>query len=359
LALWNTNDSNQHRVTANQALLAALGESFTSDSTIVPVAEPGLDSAHTTTTGACFGCHKSLDPMRNFWANQLDFNDRNDWLTSTFMGAVPNPKPSTTGGVFAFADVNAPGASTLDFGSLLGKVTDGNAAPLNQFAVGVTQKLCFYANSAACDTSDPEFRRVAGAFANGFNFPTLIKELFASPLVTGAVDTQTFPKASVPVAISRRDHFCQALANRLGIADICSLSATLPTATQTATAAIAGGVVADTFSRGSQTPVTPADPNLFFRAAVEELCQALAPQVVDATAKSVWSSTTSANVTAAISDMVQRVMGYPPSDSHYAMAVSILKGHMQSAQAQGGASTALRSTFVLACESPTSVAVGL
>jgi hypothetical protein len=57
--------------------------------------------------------------------------------------------------------------------------------------------------------------------------------------------------------------------------------------------------------------------------------------------------------------MVQKVMGYPPSDSHSAMAVSILKSHMQSAQSQSNASTALRSTFVLACESPTSVAVGL
>jgi len=331
LALWNTNNSNQHRVTANQTLLVALGESFTSDSTIIPISQAGLDAAHTTTTGQCFGCHKSLDPMRNFWANQLDFNDRNDWLTSTFMGAVPNPKPSATGGVFAFGDVNAMGGSTGDFGSLLGKVTDGSAQPLNQFAIAVTQKLCFYANSASCTQTDPEFRRVAGAFA----------------------------KATVPVAISRRDHFCQALSNRLGIPDICALAATLPTAAQTATASIAGGVVADTFSRGSQTPVTSADPNLFFRAAVEELCQALAPQVVDATSKSVWTSSSSANVSTAISDMVQKVMGYPPSDSHSAMAVSILKNHMQSAQSQSNASTALRSTFVLACESPTSVAVGL
>jgi hypothetical protein len=359
LALWNTNDSNQHRVTANQALLAALGESFTSDSTIVPISQNGLDAAHTTTTGVCYGCHKSLDPMRNFWANQLDFNDRNDWLTSTFNGAVANPKPAAAGGAFAFGDVNATGASIIDFGTLVGKVTDGSATPLNQFAVGVAQKLCFYANSAACDTTDPEFRRVVGAFASGFNFPTLIKELFASPLVTGALDTKTFAKASVPVAISRRDHFCQALGNRLGIADICALSTTLPTSAQTTTATIAGGVVADAFSRGSQTPVTPADPNLFFRAAVEQLCQTLAPQVVDAASNTVWTSTSASNVSSAISDMVQRIMGYPPGDTHNAMAVSVLQSHMQSAQSQSNASTALRSTFVLACESPTSVGVGL
>jgi hypothetical protein len=356
LALWNTNDSNQHRVTANQALLAALGESFTSDATIIPISESGLDSAHTTTTSDCYGCHKSLDPMRNFWANQLDFNDRNDWLTNTFMGAVPNPKPTATGGVFAFGDVNASGGSIADFGTLLGQVTDGAAAPLNQFAVGMTQKLCYYANSTACDTTDPEFRRVVGAFVNGFNFPTLIKELFASPLVTGAVDTKTFAKGTVPISISRRDHFCQGLSNRLAVPDLCALAATLPSQAQSATASVAGAVVADTFSRGSPTPVTPQDPNLFFRAAVESLCQTIAPQVVDSGPNSLFSST---NVSAAIDDMVQRVMGYPPSDSHHDMAVSILQNHMQSAQAQSTASVALQSTFVLACESPTSVSVGL
>ncbi|HZU84786.1 MAG TPA: hypothetical protein VE987_17770, partial [Polyangiaceae bacterium] len=358
LALWNTNDSNQHRVTANQTLLAALGMSFTSDSTIVPLSETGLDSAHATGPNTiCYGCHKALDPMRTFWANQYDFNDRNDFLTSTFSGAAPNPRPTTTGGVFAFANVNMTGTSLVDFGNLLGQVSDGDAtAPLSQFAVGVTQKLCYFANSAPCDTTDPEFRRVVAAFQQAFSFPALVKELFSSPLVTGATATQTFAQNAVPVSIARRDHFCQALSNRLGLADVCALAATLPTSAQTATATIAGTVVADTFSRGGATPVTPADPNLFFRAAVEELCENIAPQVVDGATSSVWSSS---NASAAIPDMVQRIMGYPPGDTNYPMAVSILQTHMQSAQAQSNASTALRSTFVLACESPTSVAIGL
>jgi hypothetical protein len=36
-----------------------------------------------------------------------------------------------------------------------------------------------------------------------------------------------------------------------------------------------------------------------------------------------------------------------------------LTTHQQSAAAKSNASTALRSTFVLACESPTSVSIGL
>jgi hypothetical protein len=355
LAMWNTNDSNQHRVTANQTLLAALGESFTSDSLIVPVNENGLDSAHTTTGTACNGCHKNLDPMRQFWANQFDFNDRNDFITRSFTGAAPNPRPATTGGTFAFGTVNTTGASIMDFGNLLGQVNDGDpTTPLNQFAAAITQKLCFYANSQACDVTSDEFRRIAFAFQNsGFNFPVLIKELFSSPLITGAGSSGAAPP---PISISRRDHFCAALSNRLGVADLCSLAVPLPSTTQAATATIAGGVAADAFSRGSETPVTPSDPNLFFRAAAEELCENLAPLVVDATSGTVYAST---NAATAIPDMVQKVMGYPPSDSHYSQAVSILQSHNTAVLAKSNASTALRSTFVLACESPTSVGIGL
>ncbi len=357
LALWNNNYINKHRVTADQELVEALGESFTCENTIIPISETGLDSTHTTTTSQCYFCHKSLDPMRNFWANQLDFNDRNDWLTSTFNGATPNPRPSAAGGVFAFGTVNATGANIDDFGRLLGTMTDGDPnAPINQFAIGVAQKLCYYANSAPCDVTDPEFRRVAANFAQAFSFPVLVKDLFASPLVTGAADTKTSAKGTVPVSISRRDHFCQALSNRLGIQDICALAVPLPNAAQTATATIAGSVVADAFGRGTVAPVTPAFPNLFFRAAVEQLCANLAPQLVDGGSSSLWSSS---NAPAAIDDMVGRVMGYPPSDQSHAMAASILQQHMQDAQSKSNASSALRSTFVLACESPTSVSIWL
>jgi hypothetical protein len=376
LALWNTNDSNQHRVTANQTLLAALGESFTSEDVIVPISETGLDSTHAVTGSACYGCHKELDPLREFWANQFDFNDRNDFPAGgIFSTATPNPRPATTGGVFAFATVNATGSSMLSLGPLLGQVTDGNpTTPLNQFAYAVAQNLCFYANSTACDVSNPLFRQIALDFQNGnFNFPALIKEFFASTIVTGTPAAVTdggeagppvvtsdagdagAPPGEAPISISRRDHFCDALSNRLGIPDICSLAVPLPSQTQTATATIAGSVPADGFSRGAQSPVTLAAPNLFFRAAVEELCENLAPQIVDGTTASVYSSS---DVTDAITGMVQNVMGYPPSDPHYAQAVAILTSHDQSASAQG-ASNALRSTFVLACESPTSVSIGL
>jgi len=373
LALWNTNDSNQHRVTANQTLLVALGQAFTAENTIIPLSTTGLDSSHSVAGSECVGCHATLDPMRNFWANQFDYNDRNDFpARANFMGGAANPRPTSIVDEFAFGDFKATGTSTADIGNFLQMVTDGNG--LSRFAIAITQQLCFYANSTACSESDPEFRRVVNSFMTStYNFAALIKEFFASPLVTGTAATGTFMTAnSVPVSISRRDHFCAALSNRLGKADLCAQTATLPTSAQTATAKIAAAITSDAFSRGAQSPVTPSDPTLFYRSATEELCENIAPQVVDATSGSVYSSS---DVTGSIKGMVETIMGYPPSDPMHDMAIQILTDHntmANSATTTGGttrpggtggstskATNALRSTFVLACESPTAVGLGL
>ncbi len=98
------------------------------------------------------------------------------------------------------------------------QVTDGadGKAPISRFAIAVTQKLCFFANSSACVETDPEFRRVAGAFeTGGFNFVNLVNDFFSSPLVTGASDTLTFDQLGMTVSVSRRDQLCASLSNRL------------------------------------------------------------------------------------------------------------------------------------------------
>jgi hypothetical protein len=367
LALWSTNDSNQHRVTANQTLLVALGQSFTSAASIVPLSEPGLDPSHAVAGTECYGCHKSLDPLRQFWANQLDFNDRNDFPSGgTFSGGAKNPRPTTTGGVLAFGSVNASGANMLALGPLLEQVmdqTDPNQS-ISRFAIAMTQQLCYFANSAGCLESDPEFRRIALAFQNSsYDFPTLVLQLFSSPLVTNASDTATADEDGVSISIARRDQICAALSNRLGIADICALAVPIPSSTQSATLTIVSSVAADAFSRGSEIPVTPGDPTLFYRAASEMLCENVATQVVDGTAGiSVYSSTSTANVTSALTDMVTRIVGYPPTDPHYAAALTILQSHYTAATTgttKATASNALRSTFALACQSPTSLSFGI
>jgi len=367
LALWNTNDSNQHRVTANQTLLVALGQALSSANSITPLSMSGLDNAHSVAGSECLGCHKLLDPLRQFWATEYDFNDRNDFpAANRFTGGGANPRPSATGGVLAFDDVNATGGNMYALGPLLMQVTDSQVSgqTVSRFAMAVTQQLCYYANSSGCLETDPEFRRVAIAFQNdNYQFPTLIRELFSSPLVTNATTTMTTEQNGVTISISRRDQICASLSNRLGIADVCSLGVPLPSSTQSATLKIVNSVATDAFSRGSEIPVTPADPTLFYRAASEMLCENVAAKVVDATG-SMYQSASYAN---AISDMVARVVGYSPADAHYAMAVQILTEHynnaLASSQNSGSAASkatnALRSTFALACQSPTSLSFGL
>jgi hypothetical protein len=360
LALWNTNDSNQHRVTANQTLLVALGASFTSADALIPLSTDGLDSAHAVGGSECYGCHKGLDPMRSFWGNQFDFNDRNDFPTRAIGMTAPNPRPASSGGVFAFMDVNQSAGNMLDFGALLARTTDGAADnALNGFARALTQKLCFYANSNACAVDDPEFKRIVLRFQQAnYDFYVLIEALFASPLVTGASATKTFADGAVPISIARRDHLCTALSQRLGKADLCALAVPLPTTAQAATARLAGSIPADAFSRGSELPITPTEPSLFHRAAVEMVCENIATQVVDGTTNTVYNSS---DVNTALNDFVEKLMNYPAAHPQHAAALAILDGHFKAVRAQNktSATQALRSTFVLACEAPSSVGVGL
>ena len=348
LAIWNTNDSNQHRVTANQALLGALGQGFTNPNAAIPTPPSaiGLDGTHAVTGSICYACHKSLDPMRQFWANSFDYNDQ------------VNTKPGTMAS-FGFGNVQQNGSTLVDFGTFLGQVTDSQADPtVNRFALAMTQKLCFFANSAQCEEDDPATRQIAADFQNAnYDFKTLVRELLSSPLVTASADTATFDQDGITISITRRDQLCAALANRLGKPDICNIAVPTPPAAASAMSLSAGAISADGFSRGTPFPVTPTDPNLFYRASSELLCEAIAAKVVDATSGTVY---TSANYQTAIPDIVAKVMGMPSTDPHYAAAVSALQSHYSAALAvKATATSALRSTFAAACQSPTSLALGI
>jgi hypothetical protein len=350
LSVWNTNDSNQHRVTTNQALLVALGQGFTSAEANItsPPSTVGLDGQHAVTGTVCYSCHQSLDPMRTFFSDYYDFNDQ--------VNGTP-----TTGGSFGFGDVAQDGQSLVDFGKLISMVTDTQVAgtPVNRFALAMTQKLCFLANSALCEETDPEVRRVALAFQNAnYDYPTLMREMMSSPLVTDAASTATFAMDGVTISIARQGQLCAALSNRLGIPDICQNMVPTPTDVTTAMNRLAGALPSDGFSRGTEYPVTPPDPSLFYRAASELVCEAVAAQVVDAKTGSKYSSS---DVDTAIEDMVVKVMGVPDSDPNHAAVVQTLKGHYTAATTTGNATptSALRSTFSAACQSPTTLSFGI
>jgi hypothetical protein len=347
-AVWNTNDSNGHRVTANQALLAAIGVGYTSaDSSIpIPPDTAAVNGEHAVDSSECYVCHKSLDPMRQFWGKAYDFNNKPG-------GGGPAPS-------FGFANVTESGSTLVDFGNFLKQVTDERVAgdSLSRFGLEMTQKLCFFANSAKCEETDPEMRRVARTFQEAnFDFKVLVKELFSSPLVTASEATETFAQNGVTVSITRRDQLCQALSNRLGVKDLCDISLPVPPNEPSAMSLLAGALPADAFSRGVAAPVTAADPTLFYRAASELLCEAIAGRLVDAQQGSLFSSSDPA---AAIADMVTRVMGVPATDPKHEGAVDALSRHFAAAEDGGeSATSALRSTFSAACQSPPSLALGI
>ncbi|HEY4102271.1 MAG TPA: hypothetical protein VGM44_00205, partial [Polyangiaceae bacterium] len=328
-ANWQTNISNQMRVTLNQSLIVALGAQVDgTDTTMTPGnPPPGLDAMHAG-SGACFGCHQSLDPLRSIFSATYSWNYHNQ-LDGTW---------STQPGIFSFQKVTQSVKSMADFGAVLG------SHPL--FAKAWVQKLCYYANSSPCLDSDPEFQRVVSVFqSSNFAWNTLVAELLSSPLITNAAHTATYDKNGEVVAVSRRDHLCAALDTRLGFADICGSHAVTSKEARALVPSIAAGLPSDGYGRGSVAPVLPNQPTLFYRAGLENICENVASQTVDvATANQQanvkqWSSK---DPNSAIADFVSIVMALAPSDPRSSQATSILQSHfMQATQGGATASNAL------------------
>ena len=343
-ANWPTNISNQMRVTMNQTLIVALGAQVDgSDGTITPGnPAPGLDTVHAAQPN-CAACHLTLDPLRSIFSATYSWN-YHDQLDSTL---------SAQKGMFAFHGVIQPVASMSDLGDVLA------THPL--FAAAWAQKLCYYANSSPCVSVDPEFQRIVTAFQDsGFSWNTLVAELFSSPLITNATETETADANGEVVAVSRRDHLCTALDSRLGLSDLCGRQATTK---KQAVAQIASGLPSDGYGRGSTIPVLPNQPTLFYRAAIENICEAVAAAVIDvATANQTagtkyWSS---ADPQTAIADFVAIIMALPPSDPRSPPVTQLLQAHFAAALQQGAtASAALKSTFVTACLAPSAVSIGI
>jgi hypothetical protein len=224
------------------------------------------------------------------------------------------------------------------------------------FAAAWVQKLCTYANSAPCDPTDPEFIRLVGVFTqSGYSWNALVQALFSSPITTYLTETQTADGVGETFPIARQEHLCALLSNRLAIPDVCGLdSSTVVPANLKTVQTIAASWPADQYSRGNPTPVLANSPSLFMRAGMENLCAALAAHLIDNTATGVWKST---DPNDAIAAFTTTLMGL--SSDRAAQPQAILQAHFTSAKASGAtASSALQSTFVVACLSPYVVGVG-
>ncbi|HEY1547289.1 MAG TPA: hypothetical protein VGG28_05695, partial [Kofleriaceae bacterium] len=346
-ANWPTNTSNQMRVTTNQALIVATGTAIDgTDQTTTGMANPpGLDAAHAAPDTACFGCHQLLDPIRSIFT-----------MNYTFFYSSPQTDPlfDKQPGMFAFQNVVQPMQHIEDFANLIA------THPLMPQAWA--QKLCYYVNSAACDANDPIFKQIVADFANGFNWNTLVSELVTSPIVTGASQTKTYDTNGEVIAVSRRDHLCAALNNRLGFNDICQLSAA-DNKKLTTIGEIVAGLPSDGYGRGATVPVLPNQPTLFYRGGLENICEQVSAMVIDAKPTAaqpnvmIWTSTQPQQ---AIAAFVSQVMALTASDPRSGQANAILTSHFQSALATGASATdSLRSTFVAACLSPSFIGIGM
>jgi hypothetical protein len=346
-ANWQTNTSNQMRVTLNQALIVALGSSIDGTDTTAPSTTPGLDAAHASQP-ACFNCHQQLDTTRSIFTANFSWEYHNQ-LTPTLL-AQP--------GLFAFRGViNDQIKSLDDFGNTL--------ATHPYFASAWVQKLCYYANSAACDPTDPLFKQIVTDFSSGFQWNGLVKELLSSAIVTNATQTVTEQTNGEVVAVSRRDHLCAALNARLGFTDVCGLDALGGKyAQQGVVPQIVSGLPSDAYGRGNAAPILPNAPTLFYRSGLENICGGVAQSTIDVPmAKQLpnvkqWSSS---NPDAAIADFVSLLLGLTPSDPRTAPATALLKSHFTAATQQKGTTptVALQSTFVAACLSPSFDSIGM
>ena len=335
-ANWATNNSNQQRDTLNQALIVGIGRSINPvDKGTSTVLDTGKDGQHSDPTSPCYSCHQTMDPMRNVFRQAYTFSYH----------AQHDPAQVYSTASFDYLGEKTALASLDDFATSLVN------HPL--FATAWTQKLCYYARSAACSDDDPEFVRVAKAFADSrFDFHTLVRELFSSPLVTGSSLTKTWTDGGETVTIARQDHLCAALTNRLGLsASVCTGVPDKTTAT-----AVANNIPLDGYLRGAEAPALPTTATPFFRGAAEALCTYAAGLTIDKTN----SRYASAKKDAAITDFVSNIMGLTSADPLNATMVQLLSDHYGAAIAAGATATdALKSTFVTACLSPTSVAIGL
>ena len=337
-AQYPTNASNVMRDDLNQAMIIGLGTGVTGADSTIPLSLAAVDTAHAHAGTPCYGCHVTLDPMKQYYMQTYSLRQHHQ--TDPTQLALP--------GQFAFKGVTFNGGGFTQFASLLS--THSNFAPT------WVQNLCNYAISLPCDTSDPEFIRISNDFvASNYNWNSLIVDFFSSPLLTNATATKTVIETGQVVSAARLNHLCGLLSSRLGIADICGLLPTTVVPQQLAVLQTAAGALPmDMYSRGNPKPLIPTNTTLIYSRVIDNVCAAAAGAVVGGSNPLYPTASINNSITA----MVNGLMGVlPPGDAE---TISILTAHYNAALAtQASSVLALESTFVAACAAAVTIGVGL
>ena len=305
---WRTNDSNSHRVSTNQALIAGLGKTFESGDLTKPTQLDQMQneiSLHAEVGSDCFGCHKNLDVMRNVFNNH-------------YGSSTHRPTENNLHSEFAFQGIVSEINSMADFGRVM--------VSHPHFPVAWVLKLCQWVNSQECNDGDPEVKRLADVFVNsGYRFNTLLLEFVTSPLVTHTDEGAANSKhAGSMVTIARSNHYCKALTTRIEAIrsarnmgsghtrhiDLCR------------TEGVSGNIPADTFARGVVPMVQTVEDNALVAKTYDTFCKKTAALVVGNASVHTFKVSNSA---ASIDDMVSTIMGLPSNTQAFADARATLQ----------------------------------
>jgi hypothetical protein len=353
LGTYTTNDSNEYRVTTNQALIVALGQTFTAANATIPADDSNLDEAHVTPGTACYGCHRTLDPMRDFYRQSYTY------LGSQRTAAKGNETvPATASFSTSDGDESTPisGHGVADFAKALSEHAD--------YAGAWTRKICGLANALPCAADDPELAAAAEAFQkSGFDFKVLLRGVLSSASVTYAGETATSRETGMSVGIALQDDFCRRLENRLGIVDACAADGVLdaPGNIRNEIRGYAASIPGIVYGRGDVEPDMPTLPSQFSTAAAERLCERLAGRFFGSGAGVTAAPLfTPAQRKDALDAFVHRLMGVSETDPRAGDILAVLNEHWDEV-VEGGSSPslALQSTFVLSCTSPLTTGIGL
>ena len=326
-----TNTDNQFRVAVNQSLLGGLHTRFSATEPTEPLRTDGVNGEHAENQD-CMGCHRQVDPMRAYFAKSYSINYQRPFGDGADAQILDEVRP-----VFTFYGERSQGGDLRRFGRLI--------AEHPKFASAWVQKLCLFANSARCDENDPIFRGISNRFRDGgFNFKSMLIELFSASLVTGRSDNAV----ALTISITRREHLCALLAERTGQANICMIRRVR---------SIIGLIPKDTISRGAADPSMPSRPNPVYLATAESVCEAVARTVV-VNARTAQFSGATPNRT--IERIVNQLMALESDPARSGEVQAVLRTHFDEARAANISQLeSLRSVFSIACVSPDVTGMGL
>lgn len=332
---WPTNEDNAERITINQTLMTSLGGTF-DGSLVANFAPTNVDGEHSEIGSACYGCHQTLDPMREVFRYSYSHYYGLQTNQETIDSLIP---------YFAFQGVQQPLTGVTSLAELM--------ANHPSFHKAWVQKLCFMVNGAACPETTSEFEAVVSAFrSSNSDFKTMLKSLLSSNLTTN-VDCLDGSTGYIR-SITRRDQLCASLSNRLGVDNICGegLTSGARSGLQRNVATAVTSMPKDTFARGEVNPLVITETGLFTRASREVVCTVVAESAYGTAFGSLSRDE-------AIDAMVTRVMGLPVGDARREPSLAVLRDHVTEGMASGASErVALQSALVVACMSPGLAGVG-